>query len=59
MNYTGFTEHEIFLIDMLRKKRNEIQYYGLSVDSYYVKRNKALFNAMINKFEDMIAKKLV
>jgi len=51
-----FTEDEIDKLDTLRKRRNKILYYGVFVDSDYIKRNKACFEKIISKLKEEVEK---
>ncbi len=53
-----FSENEINAIDILRKRRNSIVYYGIFVDSSYIKRNKPVFENVISKLKRVIESKL-
>ena len=54
----SFIENEIEVLDMLRKRRNKIVYYGVFVDGSYIKRNKTVFEGIINKLKKIIGNKL-
>lgn len=55
LHYTKhFTESELAVLDDLRKRRNRIVYYGVFVDSSYVKRNKTIFEGTINKLRKLV-----
>lgn len=59
LNYKEkFSENEINAIDTLRKRRNSIVYYGIFVDSSYIKRNKPVFENVISKLKKIIENKL-
>ena len=59
MRYNNnFNEHEINVLDNLRKKRNKLVYYGVFVDSDYVSRNKNVFDSIINTLKKIIEEKL-
>ncbi|MBD3248801.1 hypothetical protein GF336_02035 [Candidatus Woesearchaeota archaeon] len=58
-NYTSkFSEHHIESLDMLRKKRNKIVYYGIFTDSFYIKRNRKIFEEIITILKNTIRNKL-
>ena len=57
--YKGvFPEHEINMIDRLRKLRNNIVYYGVSVEPSFIKRNKQDILQIISKLDKLCRKKL-
>ena len=59
LNYKGkFNSADLGLIDQLRKLRNGIVYYGESIESSYIKRNKGHINEVISKLFDVCEKKL-
>ena len=59
INYNkDFSENDISSIDTLRKRRNNIVYYGIFVDAEYLKRNKDSFEKIISKLKQIIGKKL-
>jgi len=49
-----FSEHQINSLDTLRKKRNKIVYYGVFVDSDYIKRNKNVFEEIISQLRNLV-----
>ena len=53
-----FTENEINVLDNLRKRRNNIVYYGILVDSSYINRNKEIFESIISKLKKITEKKI-
>lgn len=57
-NNYHFAENEIETLDMLRKRRNKIVYYGIFVDSSYIKRNKPIIEEIIIKLKKIIKDKL-
>lgn len=57
-NYKEFGEHEIQLIDDLRKKRNGIKYYGRAVRADYLENNETEIKNVIDKLKTAISKKL-
>lgn len=59
LNYNEkFTENEITILDTLRKRRNNIVYYGIFVDPSYIKRNKVIFENIIRKLKNIVENKL-
>ncbi|MFH1053321.1 MAG: hypothetical protein V1740_02780 [Candidatus Woesearchaeota archaeon] len=56
INY--FSEHELHLLDDLRKRRNKIVYYGTKVDMNYIERNQDAFEKIIAKLNAIIKKNL-
>lgn len=48
-NYNNFDKSEIFLIDELRKIRNNILYYGQKINENYLINNKEKIKEIINK----------
>ena len=53
-----FSENEIETLDMLRKRRNKIVYYGIFVDISYITRNKPIFEDIIEKLKKIIKEKI-
>ena len=58
-NYKNeFDFSEIETLDILRKRRNKIVYYGVFVDENYIERNKKIFESLIKKIKNIIEGKL-
>ena len=58
LNYkTYFSELDIKLLDQFRKLRNNIVYYGVFVESSYIKRNNKYINKLISKLFNIYEKK--
>ncbi|MBI2135749.1 hypothetical protein HYU06_01625 [Candidatus Woesearchaeota archaeon] len=55
--YTEFSAAEIYLIDQLRKTRNDIDYRGILINPEYLKRNKANILAIIAKLKEITSNK--
>jgi len=53
-----FDTFEIELLDQLRKNRNKIVYYGMFMESSYLKMNKKTIIAIINKLFDLCERKI-
>jgi hypothetical protein len=53
----GFEDCDFFLIDELRKRRNQIQYDGLHISSDYLRRNKPRFNNVIMRLKKICENK--
>ena len=53
-----FSALDIELLDQLRKLRNNIVYYGVFIESSYVKRNKERINNVISKLFKICEKRL-
>ena len=59
LNYKSyFSDLDINLLDRLRKLRNGVVYYGIFVESSYIKRNDKFINELISKLFDVCEKKL-
>ncbi len=59
LNYKNeFSENEIVVLDTLRKRRNSIVYYGVLVNSSYIKRNKPVFENIIRKLKRIVESKV-
>ena len=59
LNYKSyFSDLDINLLDRLRKLRNGVVYYGIFVESSYIKRNNKFINELISKLFDVCEKKL-
>ena len=58
LNYkTYFSDLDIKLLDQFRKLRNNIVYYGVFVESSYIKRNNRYINELISKLFNICEKK--
>lgn len=53
-----FPSHEIALLDDLRKRRNNIVYYGIFVNPEYITRNKSKIDSLITQLKREVEKKL-
>ncbi len=59
LNYRNyFLNADINLLDQLRKLRNSIVYYGVFVESSYIKRNNKPINELISKLLKICENKL-
>ena len=57
-SFKEFGNQEIETLDILRKRRNKIVYYGVFVDNSYIKRNKNIYENIIRKLKNLVEKKL-
>jgi hypothetical protein len=55
--YKELNEQEIHIIDSLRKKRNQIVYYGTIEETSYAKRNEKTIQEIIRKLKRIIEEK--
>jgi len=55
--YKEFNEHETHIIDTLRKKRNQIVYYGTLEEISYAKRNEKNIKEIIRKLKSILEQK--
>ena len=53
-----FDTFEIELLDQLRKNRNKIVYYGMFIESSYLKMNRKTIIAIISKLFDLCERKM-
>ncbi len=53
-----FSPHEIFLINELRKLRNDIVYRGFFIEPTFVTRNKIKIDKIIEKLIELITARL-
>ncbi|MFH0949126.1 MAG: hypothetical protein V1802_01415 [Candidatus Aenigmatarchaeota archaeon] len=58
-NYSELKEHEIQLVDDLRKKRIGIKYYGRHVNIDYLISNETSIKDIINKLKLLVDKKII
>jgi len=56
--YKEFSQAEIYVIDQLRKTRNDIAYRGLIIKSDYVTRNRNAIIGIINKLKQTVKRKI-
>ena len=56
--YKEFSQAEIYVIDQLRKTRNDIAYRGLIIKSDYVARNRNSIIGIINKLKQTVKRKI-
>ena len=56
--YNEILQAEIYLIDQLRKTRNDIAYRGVMIKPEYLARNKESIASIINKLKQLTLKKL-
>ncbi|MBS3108908.1 hypothetical protein J4227_00060 [Candidatus Woesearchaeota archaeon] len=54
----NFGSSQIFLIDQLRKTRNDIAYRGIMISPEYLKRNKEQIHEIISKLKRLTESKL-
>lgn len=55
INYSGIINNdEIEIIDLLRKRRNGIVYYGIMINPFFVNNNKETIEIIIQKLKDII-----
>jgi hypothetical protein len=57
-NYEEFDSGEIFVIDELRKQRNNIVYYGLRVKKEFINNHKDEINLIIEKLKKIVGERL-
>ncbi len=56
--YKEFESSEIYLIDQLRKTRNEIAYRGLMIQPDYLRRNRKNILEIISKLKKIVTGKI-
>lgn len=56
--YSEFSEHDVFLLNSLRKKRNSIVYEGVFVESFFIKKNQKEIYDIIIKLNKLLTRKL-
>lgn len=56
--YKEFTQSEVYLMDQLRKTRNDIAYRGVLIKPEYLKRNKVSVLEIISKLKYIVIKKI-
>ncbi len=56
--YKEFSQTEVYIIDQLRKTRNDIAYRGVMIRPEYLKRNKKTILQTINKLKKIVQMKL-
>ncbi len=57
-NYAVLNSDEIEILDNLRKRRNKLVYYGIFQPSFYVKKNKEIFEEIISKIESLLKERI-
>lgn len=55
---SNFSQAEIYVMDQLRKTRNDIAYKGIIVRSDYLKRNKDSILQIIDKLKKLVQEKV-
>jgi len=56
--YKEFSQAELYLIDQLRKTRNDISYRGVKIKQEYLNRNKDAILQVINKLKQIVQKRI-
>lgn len=56
--YTEFSRSELYIIDQLRKTRNDIAYRGAIIKPEYLTRNKEVIITIIDKLKQVVQTKL-
>tara|TARA_Y100000310_G_C20511472_1_gene729093 strand:- start:406 stop:828 length:423 start_codon:yes stop_codon:yes gene_type:complete len=56
--YKKFSTSEVYLIDQLRRMRNDIAYRGVAVNEDYIHRNKERISKVISKLKNEVFLKL-
>ena len=56
--YKELSSAEIYLMDQLRKTRNDIAYRGITIQPEYLKRNKERILIIVNRLKQIVKNKI-
>ncbi|KYK25250.1 hypothetical protein AYK26_02095 [Euryarchaeota archaeon SM23-78] len=59
LQFKDFKEEDIHRLDVLRKKRNRLVYYGVFTEPGFIKSNKAKYKEIIKKLKRILKEKLI